>query len=149
MLYAASAVLPTLGLWLFVRPLRRISGGVDGVSLMELLKDATVGAAPRSKWGLAIRLTIALGCVVGMLPACVLLVATLAPPHSRRIVLVCGGTALILLSVATLGVFLVSGMSFGWGTPPTKPATLAGRLAPTFPFVSGVAAILTGAIADH
>ena len=63
--------------------------------------------------------------------------------------LVCGGTALILLSVATLGVFLVSGMSFGWGTPPTKPATLAGRLAPTFPFVSGVAAILTGAIADH
>ncbi|MGH7133574.1 MAG: hypothetical protein ACREJO_16715 [Phycisphaerales bacterium] len=146
--YVLSALLLAIGLWLFVRPLRRISGGIDGDSLVDVLKDALVGAGPRSRTESAIRLAVALGCIAVLLPACLPIAAHHVTADTRRFTLIAGGIALVLTSVCTLLVFLVSGLSFGWGTSSTKPATLAGRLAPTFPFISGVAAILSGVLTD-
>ena len=146
--YALSALLLAIGLWLFVRPLRRISGGIDGDSLMDVLKDAHMGAAPRSRSGNTIRLAVSLGCIAVLLPACLPIAALLGPAHARRLTLIVGGVVLVILSIGTLLVFLVSGMSFGWGASSTKPATLAGKLAPIFPFISGVAAIFAGVLTD-
>lgn len=90
---------------------------------------------------------VGLGCLSVFLPAIQATALSLVSPEASRKVLIAGGVLLVLASILTCFVEVISNMLIGWGSGSKYPITTSvAYLAPLFPFLSGVASIVMGAM---
>lgn len=144
MFYAVAATLLAIALVLFHAPLRRTPGGTRDNSLRGVLID-TLKELPRHKPGVvALMIAAAVGCIAVFLPALISLAVATAPPHAHRSVLVWCGLALAPAAACTGLVYLLSGLTFGFGGGSRKPGTPMGRIAAAFPAVCAIASVAAG-----
>ena len=143
--WIAVAVLAGMGVVLFVLPHHR--GDFESASLARDFRE-TVGTNAKDGPGLLIMVGLgALGCLGVFMPAIQATALALVSPEASRKVLIAGGVLLVLTSGLTSFMEILSNASFGWGGGSHyKITTTVAYLAPLFPFLSGVASIVIGAM---
>jgi hypothetical protein len=138
-----AAVLAGVGVVLFLLPHHR--GYESSASLAKDLREMVAEGQIESPAALVLSAAVVVGCVSVLLPA--LLAASIAfvPERATRGVLSVGGVVLLMAGISTFLVEIFSNMMIGFGNSSKYPETTwVAVLAPLFPLVCGVVAIVMG-----
>ena len=144
MIWIIAALLAVIGIFLFVLPHHRDDN--SAASLLDDLREFW-SEGIESPAGLVILAITVLGCLGVLLPAVLAASMAFVPYSATRLTLVLGGLALVVVAAFTLFAETVSNSLFGFGGGSMyKITTTVAYLAPLFPFVCGVAAVVMGAM---
>ena len=138
-----AVVLAGVGVVLFLLPHHRGYG--SSASLAKDFREILTEGPIESPAALVIAAVVVVGCLSGLLPA--LLAASIAfvPERAARGVLSVGGVMLLIGGVLTFFVEIFSNMMIGFGNSSKYPeTTFVAYLAPLFPLVCGVIAVVMG-----
>jgi hypothetical protein len=144
MIWIISALLAVIGIFLFVLPHHR--GDQSAASLLDDLREF-LSESVDSPGGLLMLAITVVGCLGVLLPAVLAALIAFVPYSATRATLVLGGLALVIVAVFTLFAETLSNSLFGFGGGSMyKITTAVAYLAPMFPFVCGIAAVVLGAM---
>jgi hypothetical protein len=142
-MWMIAAVLAGIGVALFVAPHHR--GYQSAASLAQDFQELLSEGQIESPGALMMAALAVIGCLGVFLPALLAAMIPLMPERTTRGVLIAGGVVLLIASALTFFVEIVSNMLIGFGSGSKYPiTTLVAYLAPLFPFLCGMAAILMG-----
>jgi hypothetical protein len=138
-----AAVLAGVGAVLFVLPHHR--GYESSASLAKDFREILMEGQIETPAALVIAAVVAVGCLSVLLPALLTASIVILPERATRGVLLLGGVALLIAGVMTFFVEIFSNMMIGFGSSSKYPeTTFVAVLAPLFPLVCGVVAVVMG-----
>jgi len=139
------ALLLGIGVALFVLPHHLGDGTGASLSLAHDLGELLTGELGERPSAILMQGLFGLGCLAVFLPALLAAGITVASAGSARTLMIVGGLALVVAGLSTSFIELVSNMTIGFGGGGSKyPETIVAYVAPLFPIVCGVAAIVMG-----
>ena len=138
-----AAVLAGVGVALFLLPHHR--GYESSASLAKDFREILTEGQIESPAMVVIAAAVAVGCLIVLLPALLAASIVFLPEKATRGVLLAGGVVLLIGGILTFFVEIVSNMMIGFGSSSKDPeTTLVAYLAPLFPLVCGVVAVVFG-----
>ena len=142
-MWMIAVVLAVVGVLLFVLPHHR--GYESSASLAKDFRELLSEGQVESPAALILVMVVFVGCVAVLLPALLAGTTALLRDTSTPRVLIPRGVVLVVAGVLTFFVEVFSNMMIGWGGGSKYPETTpVAYLAPLFPIVCGIAAVVMG-----